>query len=620
MRTIAFIMLLSSASLCAQDLPEAITDALDGREEELSSDYLNLLQACVESPIPLNTCQPSALLQFPFLSKKEVEAILSYREERGGFSDLHELQAIRDLDRADLPLLMSMLQLENDNNKQSRKPKKQLLALGMQRVLQSQKGYEEQGYAGRPLKYHLRYRGEERQLGWGMLMEKDAGELPWDYSSAHLHYKGEKGQLFLGDYHFNHGEGLLLRQSWSLGKSTEVLNVKQSRAGLKPHRSAAEAGFFRGLGIAWGHRQWETSFFASRQYLDAQVDSNGGFVSYYESGLHRTESELSKKDQWLEKVVGARLSFEWKELSLAFLSLTDFSHDDLKSDRSLSYHYPYKNAYFFGEWAFSEKELATTNGLLINLAPSFSTSFMWRRFPRLYSSRYANPFSESSNYSGEEGLYVGVDWRLNRQFSVKAYYDRFSYQWLRYQVDAPSRGEEVLLRCTYKEAKKWTAFLHYKEEQKEQNRAASKELFVRVKRELKAQLKHQLGDFQLKNACAWVAYDAEQGYLLTQDIAYKPKGGKLSLSVRYAIFDTEAYDARLYAYEPDVLYAFSVPAHYGSGQRYLLLMKYQLSYGLHLCLRFAETVYHDRELIKSGWEEIEGNKVSELKALLRYRF
>jgi hypothetical protein len=69
-----------------------------------------------------------------------------------------------------------------------------------------------------------------------------------------------------------------------------------------------------------------------------------------------------------------------------------------------------------------------------------------------------------------------------------------------------------------------------------------------------------------------------------------------------------------------VLYAFSVPAHYGSGQRYLLLMKYQLSYGLHLCLRFAETVYHDRELIKSGWEEIEGNKVSELKALLRYRF
>lgn len=84
---------------------------------------------------------------------------------------------------------------------------------------------------------------------------------------------------------------------------------------------------------------------------------------------------------------------------------------------------------------------------------------------------------------------------------------------------------------------------------------------------------------------------------------------KWTVKFRYALFETEDYDSRIYAYEPDVLYAFSVPAHYGSGQRYMLVVKYRFHRELSAWLRLSETA------IKSGWEEIDGNKQTEVKVL-----
>ena len=95
---------------------------------------------------------------------------------------------------------------------------------------------------------------------------------------------------------------------------------------------------------------------------------------------------------------------------------------------------------------------------------------------------------------------------------------------------------------------------------------------------------------------------------------------KWTVKFRYALFETEDYDSRIYAYEPDVLYAFSVPAHYGSGQRYMLVVKYRFHRELSAWLRFSETAYFDRTTIKSGWEEIDGNKQTKVKVLLRYKF
>ncbi|MFN2439788.1 MAG: hypothetical protein ABR503_11365, partial [Chitinophagaceae bacterium] len=75
---------------------------------------------------------------------------------------------------------------------------------------------------------------------------------------------------------------------------------------------------------------------------------------------------------------------------------------------------------------------------------------------------------------------------------------------------------------------------------------------------------------------------------------------------------------RIYAYESDVLYSYSIPAFQDKGFRYYLNMNYDVSKKLTFWLRFAQTIYRDEEKIGSGLNEIQGNKRSEIKIQLRY--
>ena len=113
---------------------------------------------------------------------------------------------------------------------------------------------------------------------------------------------------------------------------------------------------------------------------------------------------------------------------------------------------------------------------------------------------------------------------------------------------------------------------------------------------------------------------AEYGYVIYQDISYSSLSNPFSFSLRYALFDTDSYNSRIYAYENDVLYAFSIPAYSGRGTRFYLSTKYHISRGVDLWVRYAQTYYNDREEISSGKDLIEGRVKSEIKVQLRLKF
>ena len=96
-------------------------------------------------------------------------------------------------------------------------------------------------------------------------------------------------------------------------------------------------------------------------------------------------------------------------------------------------------------------------------------------------------------------------------------------------------------------------------------------------------------------------------------MAYKPENKPFSLTFRYAIFGTQDYDSRVYAYESDVLYSFSVPAFYGKGMRVYLLGKWKPFKNFTLYARIGSTIYRDRDEISSGLTLIEGNHKTDLK-------
>ena len=79
------------------------------------------------------------------------------------------------------------------------------------------------------------------------------------------------------------------------------------------------------------------------------------------------------------------------------------------------------------------------------------------------------------------------------------------------------------------------------------------------------------------------------------------------------------YNARMYAYENDVMYFFSVPAYYYEGCRYYLVLGTQIGKHVKLQTRLSQWRYFDRSVISSGDNQIDGGNKTELNVYLQVK-
>ena len=100
-----------------------------------------------------------------------------------------------------------------------------------------------------------------------------------------------------------------------------------------------------------------------------------------------------------------------------------------------------------------------------------------------------------------------------------------------------------------------------------------------------------------------------------QDIEYHLPTIPIVLQLRLQAFDARQWNNRIYAYENDVLYAYSIPNVYGLGGRFWLNARYKINDTFSLYLRVSETIY------QRAWA-IEHDKKStrtDVHALLRVK-
>jgi hypothetical protein len=71
------------------------------------------------------------------------------------------------------------------------------------------------------------------------------------------------------------------------------------------------------------------------------------------------------------------------------------------------------------------------------------------------------------------------------------------------------------------------------------------------------------------------------GMLLLQDFNLRFRKVPVSIWFRYCIFKTESWESRIYTYENDLLYNFSIPALSGEGSRSYIMLAWE-------ALRFAD--------------------------------
>lgn len=668
------------------DLESFIERLFPVQDEDLDYEamYEVLLQLYL-NPMDVNRANAEVLAASYLLDPSQISELISYRNRFGPLVSLYELQAVPGFDLKTIDQILPFLTLGTGNSNQTQSfwrrvatEEQAYFLFRNRRTWEKRKGFTpadtsstgkiSSRYAGDPNEFYLRFRIQHaRDFSLGFTLDKDPGEqFTWDGKTARYgfnffsfhfikYYVGKWKTIAVGDFQAQFGQGLVYGAGYSLGKGAETVpTVRRSSVGILPYTAALEFGFFRGAGLTYQSGNWQSSLIASYAPRDGRAASTLDTLStedltissFNQSGLHRTASELSTKDQFRELSIGGNVQFSSASGKLQAGTnylFTKFDHPWVKkptlynqfdfagksnSVGSFYMNYNWKNFFLFGESAISQSGgKGNILGFVSSLSKQVDFSFLWRKYDKDFHSFYANSFSESTRPANEQGVYLGIQVKPISKWKINAYYDFFRFPWLRYRLYAPSKGYEWLARISYQPKRNLTAFFQIREEQKDRNLSDSGDpslpYQIRPLNKINGllSLEHQVSKaffFRSRILFSRVKYNDQKstGFMILQDAQYS--FNNFRLTGRVALFDTEDYDTRLYAFENNVLWTFSIPAFAGQGMRYYLLAQYKINSQITTYFRFSRTAYTDRESISSGLQEINGPRQTETTLLIRY--
>lgn len=662
-----------------QDAIEDLTESFD--EEMDFSEFLEILEKLSNNPINLNKTSHTELSQLPFLSDIQVYNILNHIKQYGELLSIYEIQSIEGLDQRTIDRILPYVFVSSTLHKRQTsfsdilKNGKHQTFIRYSRVLQEQVGYspisdEEYAlkpnsrYLGSPDRIYTRHRFTwYNNLSVGITAEKDPGEeffkgsqkQGFDFYSAHFWMRdiGPLKTLAVGDYQLYFGQGLGLWTGLGFGKSMEISSMKRTGRGIMPYTSVDENKFLRGAAASYQLKNFELFGFYSQKKIDANLIADGDSVDSEEfyvtsltaTGFHRTPNELAKKNVLEEKLYGSRIEYKsnfFQVGATAYImafehslsrNLSHYNKFEFNGDQlgiiSADYNYITRNFNLFGEIARSDNGgIAFNQGILVAPSQNVSLSFNYRNFQKDYQSLYTSAFSESSKVANEQGIFAAIEARVTPKVKFNAYADYFVHPWLKYRVDAPSYGHDYLAQVSYRHSRNANFYFRFRQKNKFLNTVGEpiRGIDLTSKNTYRFHAQYAVSEtIVFKSRIEFLTYsvgdqETRNGFMIYQDVAYRPKQSPWAITLRYAMFDTDTYDERIYAYENDVLYAFSIPAYYYRGSRAYVLVKYGLSRNIDLWIRYAQTFYNNRTSVGTGMDETQGRLRSEVKAQMRIKF
>jgi hypothetical protein len=648
-------------------------------------DYTNLLESLTyyrDNPINLNRTSPEVLRDLNLLSDVQIANLMDHMRRNGPLLVIYELQSLEEFELEDVRKILPYVRVEdrfqdlNMSWAELWKYGRHTLDVRTQRVLEEQVGYSPASdsllqakpnarYLGDPYKHFARYRfNYGNRVTASFTGEKDSGEeffrgsqkQGFDFYSGYMGVKrwGRFQNLVVGDYHVQFGQGLTYWTDLAFGKSNDVLLFKRSARGIRAYNSLNENQYMRGAAATY--RLWkgvELTGFFSAKWRDANVPlqdstlslSQDVFTAFQISGLHRTPAELQDRSSVRETVFGGNLSFKRRNLqvgltyanlrynrdfrrNLSLYNQYDFSASALQN-MGIDYSYVWRNFNLYGEVARSSNGgIAYINGLIVYLDPKLVLSVVHRNYGRDYQSVYSRGFGETVGTQNEQGLTVGLNFRPLPVLSFSTYLDRARFDWLRFRVDGPSESTDWLAMMDFAPNKKTVFTLRYRTRLRQRNLTTEDALPVLGtirQHNIRLNMVYPLNEWiRMKNRVElnYVNNNSwQRGFLFYHDVVIKlPKRG-LSLTARYALFDVNGYDARVYALETDLPYAYSFPSFQGKGSRVYAIINYDVSRNLEFWLRIGQTFRQGVvPFSESDLEAINGPTRTDLKVQMRYKF
>ncbi len=666
-----------------EDFYQRIETLAEELEEGEDIDFIELIEELeyyAQNPLNLNYAREEDLQRFFFLNDFQIRNFLNHIAVYGRLLTIFELQAIEGWNLETIELIQPFVTVEEERPRRHfsfddmmREGRSQMF-IRYQQVMEEQKGYSDidpkeleenpnARYLGSPYRLYSRYRFTYyNNISLGFTAQKHPGEeffkgsqpYGFEFYSGHFFMRdfGRIKSLAIGDFQAQFGQGLSLWSNLSFGKSYDAINIKKNPLGLRQYTSTDRNNFMRGIGSTVRLGDFEVTGFVSYKKRDANVIEYDTLsqealtvTSLTATGYARLPRELENKRSVDETIYGGNVTYNRPNYSLgvtgyryelgaelkrnlSFYNQFDFSSRS-NTNASLDYNYIFRNFNVFGEVALSENGgYAILNGIMASLNPRFSIAVLHRYITKDYHTIMGNAFTENTRVINEHGLYIGLTARLSREWTIYAYADHFSFPWMKWRTYAPSSGYDYLAQISFRPSRQMEMYLRYRNRNKPLNSPG--ESMIRylddvVRQNIRFHIGYDVSEsFTFRNRVEFIDFkhsdNHQQGYLVYQDVIYRTLAKPWAITLRYALFDTDGYDSRIYAYENNVLYAFGFPFYSDRGSRAYLLIRYRLSRNIDIWARYAQTFYTNRNIIGTGLDEIEGNTRSEITAQIRFQF
>ncbi len=637
-------------------LLEQVAD--DEESEEASQQVVDLLSELAQQPIDVNTASREQWQQLPFLTDSEIDGILEYVGRYGPVKSLGELAMVPQIDCLKRQLLTHFVVINKPVVDGKRFPRlASILRYGHHLLMATARipFYERQGdqngYLGYPFRHDLRYAFSYGQrLQAGVIGAQDAGEpffsnrnkMGYDFYSFYVVLRDIKclKALALGRYRLNFGMGLVLNNSFLLGKAWASAAMGANRNAIRPHASRSQANYLQGAAASVDvSRNLQLTAFLSLRDIDASLNDDGSIATLVNSGYHRTTSEMDRKNNSSQFTAGMNARLAASHYSVGATALYTAFNRDLHPDIASLYrrhnargrefcNIGVNYALLLGPLSF-HGETATSNGgafaTLNRLAWQVNAKLNLTLLQRFYGMKYvallANSLSDGGHVQNESALYLGFDWKPSRRFSAQAYADLAYHPWARYQASLSSHSLDCFSKAAYSLNNNWQLVARYRLRRRQYDNNDKTHLIWKTEHRARLAAIWQTDALNLRTQLDFTQSTfrtRSRGWMLGEHAVWTLRRST-KLAGNIAWFHTDDYDSRIYVYERGVLYDFSMPAFYGEGIRYSLMVSHQFGKHLSLTGKLGVTDYFDRSTMGTGYQQVNGSSMTDLLLQLRLK-
>lgn len=502
------------------------------------------LENIKNNPIDINTAGLNDLTKIPFLKVVDCLRIIGYREKYGLFESVDDFYKIAGLDRTLIEEIKPYVAVKTKSVKLKR----------FENRVRVQKDIKE--YSSE--EYYTRTSINVNDYRIFLVTEKDPYENSFvDYYSAGLVVNENKRKFTLGKYNLDFGSGVMLSSVGSFFQGVDFRLLTHER-GIIPYTSTMENGGFFGAALS-DSLLLNYCLFYSHQKLDGRIDTAGYARSFDPSGNHIDSASIARKDRIREEIFGYNIEYRNNNILLSQRTYwSDYEPPFVCEDTTAGFYgrnywlAGVEGKYYAEQFiVFAEvcRSFQNRMGGLLGWTGLLPYDFEFNLATKYYSPGFYAPkgVEAEKDYLGAYFDLGNSSPLINASTTLNIYTDN----------TADSSNYDLRLNLSrqwgFAEAKIQFRWL-YREAEKE---LSGSRVFLRIRPK-----KFMYLDLRLEDK--YVYEDTlKNGIFGGIELGLETKF--VTTKIRYGIFDTDSYSARVYAYEPDLPGIINNRTLYGKG-------------------------------------------------------